>query len=47
MKGLKPSPRLIDQGAGKMCNYVVKLTEAKEADAELLGWMKAAYDAAG
>jgi hypothetical protein len=47
VKGLKANPRLVDQGAGKMCNYVVKLTEAKEADAELLGWMKAAYDAAG
>lgn len=47
VKGLKASPRLIDQGAGKMCNYVVKLTEAKEADAELLGWIKTAYDAAG
>lgn len=47
VKGLKAHPRLVDQGAGKMCNYVVKLTEAKEADAELLGWIKAAYDAAG
>lgn len=47
VKGLPASPRLIDQGAGKMCNYVVKLTEAKEADAELLGWIRAAYDAAG
>jgi hypothetical protein len=47
VKGLKPSPRLIDQGAGKMCNYVVKLTGAQEVDAELLGWIKTAYDAAG
>lgn len=47
VKGLKANPRLIDQGAGKMCNYVVKVTEAKEVDAELLGWIKAAYDAAG
>ncbi len=47
VKGLKASPRLIDQGAGKMCNYVVKLTDAQEVDAELLGWIKTAYDAAG
>lgn len=47
VKGLKPSPRLIDQGAGKMCNYVVKVTDAKEVDAELLGWIKAAYEEAG
>ncbi len=46
VKGLKAHARLVDQGAGKMCNYVVKLTEAKEADAELLGWIKTAYDAA-
>jgi hypothetical protein len=30
-----------------MCNYVVKLTGAQEVDAELLGWIKTAYDAAG
>ncbi len=46
-KGLKASPRLIDQGAGKMCNYVVKLTDAQEVDTELLGWIKTAFDAAG
>ena len=37
----------IDQGAGKMCNYVVKVTDAKEVDAELIGWIKAAYESAG
>ncbi|MFN2315235.1 MAG: DUF4287 domain-containing protein [Gemmatimonadales bacterium] len=47
VKGLKAHPRLIDQGAGKMCNYVVRLTDVKEADQELFGWIKAAYDAAG
>jgi predicted transport protein len=47
VKGLTGSPRLIDQGAGKMCNYVVKVTDAQEVDAELLGWIKAAYDSAG
>lgn len=47
VKGLPKHPRLIDQGAGKMCNYVVKLTDAKEVDAELIGWIKAAYESAG
>jgi len=47
VKGLPASPRLIDQGAGKMCNYVVRLTDAKEVDSELLGWIKAAYESAG
>ncbi len=46
-KELPDSARLIPQGAGKMCNYVVRLTEASEVDAELLGWIKAAYQAAG
>lgn len=47
IKGLPASPRLIDQGAGKMCNYVVRMTDPKEVDAELIGWIKAAYDSAG
>jgi len=47
IKGLPGHPRLIDQGAGKMCNYVVRVTDAKEVDAELIGWIKAAYDSAG
>jgi len=47
VKGLPKNARLIDQGAGKMCNYVVKLTDAKEVDAELIGWIKAAYESAG
>jgi hypothetical protein len=47
VKGLKPSPRLIDQGAGKMCNYVVKLTGALDVDAEQLGCIKPASDAGG
>lgn len=47
IKELPASARLIPQGAGKMCNYVVKLTRASEVDAELLGWIKTAYDSAG
>jgi hypothetical protein len=30
-----------------MCNYKVKLTDAKEVDAELIAWIKTAYEAAG
>jgi len=47
IKGLPANARLIDQGAGKMCNYVVKLTDPKEVDAALIGWIKAAYESAG
>lgn len=47
VKGLKADPRLVEQGAGKMCNYIVKLTNPQEVDQTLLGWLRAAYDAAG
>jgi len=30
-----------------MCSYVVKLTDPKEVDRELVGWIKRAYEAAG
>jgi hypothetical protein len=30
-----------------MCQYTVRLSNAGEIDAELLGWIRAAYDAAG
>ncbi|MAT37980.1 MAG: hypothetical protein CL946_00065 [Ectothiorhodospiraceae bacterium] len=47
IKELPSSPRLEEQGPNKMCNYLVKLTEAKQVDKELIAWIKAAYDAAG
>lgn len=47
MKGLKATDRLQELPSGQMCNYKVKLTDAKEVDAELVSWIKAAYDAAG
>jgi len=30
-----------------MCQYKVKLTSASEVDAEMIGWIRRAYDAAG
>jgi len=33
--------------AGQMCNYKVKLTDVKEVDAELIAWIRTAYEAAG
>jgi hypothetical protein len=30
-----------------MCQYKVKLTGPSEVDAELIGWIRQAYDAAG
>lgn len=47
IRGLKPTGRLQELPAGQMCNYKVKLTDAKEVDAELIAWIKAAFDAAG
>ena len=32
---------------GGMCQYKVRLTAAEEIDAELVGWLRRAYDAAG
>ncbi|MBL8092349.1 MAG: hypothetical protein JNJ43_18595 [Anaerolineales bacterium] len=47
IKGLKKNARLNEQLAGSMCNYTVNLTEAKEVDAELIAWIKSAYEGAG
>jgi hypothetical protein len=47
MKGVKASDRLLELPAGQMCIYKVKLTTAAEVDAELIDWIKTAYDAAG
>lgn len=47
IKNLIGTDRLIDMGAGKMCNYTVKLTHIEEVDAELCGWLLQAYGAAG
>jgi fructose-1,6-bisphosphatase/sedoheptulose 1,7-bisphosphatase-like protein len=47
VKGLKPHQRLQELPAGQMCNYKIKITELDEVDAQLINWLKAAYDAAG
>ncbi len=47
MKGIPATERLVEQPAGQMCNYKVKLTKDEEVDAELIRWIKAAYDSAG
>ena len=47
MKGLPGTARLEAQKPGGMCQYKVKLTQAAEVDAELMAWVKAAFDAAG
>jgi len=47
MKGVKATGRLEALPPGKMCNYRVKLTDAGEVDAELIAWIRTAYEAAG
>ena len=44
--GLTASARLKALPAGGMCQYAVRLSSASEIDAELMAWVRAAYDAA-
>ena len=46
-KELPAAPRLKPMPPGGMCQYTVRLGTAAEIDGELIGWIKAAYDAAG
>lgn len=47
MKGVPGTDRLLEQPAGGMCQYKVKLTSADEVDEALVGWMRQAYDQSG
>jgi len=47
MKSVKATDRLSELPAGQMCQYKVKLTDAKEVDKELIDWIRQAYDSAG
>ncbi len=47
MKGVAGTERLEELPAGGMCQYRVKVTDAKQVDKELIGWIKKAFDAAG
>ncbi|MEO8123912.1 MAG: DUF5655 domain-containing protein [Burkholderiales bacterium] len=46
-KGLRASARLKTLPTGGMCQYTVRLSDAGEIDAELMAWVRAAFDAAG
>jgi len=45
-RDLMKNPRLLEQPRGSMCNYIVNLTEVKDVDSELVGWLKTAYESA-
>ena len=46
-RDFKKNPRLLEQPKGSMCNYIVTLNDVKEVDAELIAWLKLAYEGAG
>jgi hypothetical protein len=47
LKGAKPAGRLQASGSfNAMVSHRVKVTSARDIDAELLGWLRAAYDQA-
>ena len=46
-KDLKKNVRLLEQPKGSMCNYIIQITDAKEVDAELIAWIKSAFEGAG
>jgi hypothetical protein len=45
MKGVKGTSRLIEQKPGGMCQYKVRVAGKNEVDAQLIGWIRTAYDA--
>ena len=47
MKGVKGTDRLVELPAGGMCQFKVAVTDAKQIDKELVGWVKQAFGAAG
>ena len=46
-KGLAADDRLLEQPAGSMCNYKVKVTDIAQVDEQLIAWIRHAFDAAG
>jgi hypothetical protein len=46
-KDLESGDRLVALKPGGMCQYRVRVGSPDEVDAELVGWIQAAYDAAG
>ncbi len=47
MKGVPGTDRLVEQPAGGMCQYKVRVSEVGEVNEELFGWIRTAFDAAG
>lgn len=45
MKGVEGTDRLLALPSGGMCQYKVNVTDAGEVDAELIAWIRRAYEA--
>jgi len=46
LKGTAPTARLLEEKPGAMCTHKVRIGSVVDLDAELKGWLKAAYDKA-
>jgi hypothetical protein len=47
VKNLETDKRLVEQPAGSMCNYKVRITNADQVDEIVVSWVRRAYQAAG
>jgi predicted transport protein len=47
MKDVEPTDRLQQLPPKGMCDYKVRIADAVEVDAEMVGWIRRAYDSAG
>ena len=47
IKDLETDERLLEQPAGSMCNYKVRLTDPEQVDDTIVSWVRRAYEAAG
>lgn len=47
LKGVDGDDRFVAQPAASMCQFKVGVSDVKDVDKELVGWLKKAYDAAG
>ena len=47
LKDAAATARLIEMPAKSMCKFKVKLDDVAQVDAELIGWLRQAYDEAG
>ena len=46
MKDIPPTERLLEMPPGGMCQYQVRLSSEKDVDAEVIAWVKQAYESA-